>query len=237
MVRRTNRRDGSVFLGCAAYPWCRYTESIKGNVSVESCSAGKDGGNERFAGEFVVFDVETTGLSPARDFMVEIGALLIRDEEIVSGAVFHSYINPKRPIPARITKINGITDEMVKDAPDECCAVTGFLNFTGDRALVAHNAGFDMGFIRAAAMRNSLTCNLTCIDTVTLSRLMYPGLPNHKLNTLAEHFSLGNFDHHRADADAKMLSLIFSVLQKKMKKEYGVRDITSLKAAFPNSMK
>ena len=236
MVRRTNRY-GSVFLGCAAYPKCKYTESIKDDISVESCGAGKDCGNERFAGEFVIFDVETTGLSPARDFMIEIGALLIRGEEIVSGAAFHSYINPKCPIPAKITKINGITDEMVKDAPDEYGAVTGFLDFTGDRVLVAHNAGFDMGFIRAAAARNNLTCNLTCIDTVTLSRFMYPGLPNHKLNTLAEYFSLGSFDHHRADADAKMLSLIFSVLQKKMKTEYGISDITSLKAAFPSSMK
>ncbi len=160
--------------------------------------------------DIVVFDVETTGLSPADCRLTEIGAVKLRNLEVVEE--FQTFVNPGMHIPDEITKLTGITDEMVKDAPDDKEAVTQFMKFCGDAPLVAHNAPFDMSFIRAASDRHRLKFRADSIDTLAVCRALVPNKKNHKLDTMAEHFGLGDFNHHRAIDDAKMLSMIYCKL-------------------------
>ncbi|MBD5129920.1 MAG: PolC-type DNA polymerase III [Ruminococcaceae bacterium] len=158
-------------------------------------------------GEIVVFDLETTGLSPVNDRMTEIGAVKLKNREIV--AEFQTFVNPDMPIPEKITELTGITDEMVAEAPDEQKALADFLEFAGNAVLVAHNAPFDTSFIKAACERRGVKYELGSIDTVALCRAALPNLNNHKLDTVAKHYKLGDFNHHRAIDDAKMLTAIF----------------------------
>lgn len=181
--------------------------------------------NATFADEFIVFDIETTGLSILNDKITEIGAVLIRNYEVVER--FHTYINPERPISAEITALTGITDEMVEDAPLTKDAVSSFLDFAGDRILIAHNAGFDIGFIRKAADTHKLYFNSSYLDTLALSRYMNPQLKSHRLNVLAEFYGFGDFNHHRATDDAEVLSKIFLEMAERLKQE-GVKDIDNM---------
>ena len=167
----------------------------------------------RMSGEAVVFDIETTGLSVQNCRITEIGAVKIRDGEVLD--TFNTFVNPGQSIPEEIVQLTGITDEMVKDAPDEAEALRAFFGFLGKREdggyplLIAHNADFDTGFIRAAAMRCGLEFPNPYLDTLALARFLLPDLKNHKLDTVAEHYDLGDFNHHRACDDAAMLAAIY----------------------------
>ena len=158
-------------------------------------------------GNFVVFDVETTGLSAEMDALTEIGAVRLINGQVAER--FSTMVNPKRPIPAKIVEITGITDAMVADAPEEQSAVADFLAFIGDAVLVAHNATFDMSFIRAVCARHDMTISNPYIDTVTMARSLLPDAKNHKLDTVAKTLKLGDFNHHRACDDAEILATIF----------------------------
>ncbi len=184
---------------------------------IEAVSGPKDA---PLNGEFIVFDTETTGLSPQTDRMTEIGAVRMKDGQVIER--FNTFVNPEKPIPARIIELTGITDSMVADAPKENEALQMFLDFCGDCICVAHNAPFDMSFLRAAARRNDMPCPDTSIDTVTLARKLLPELKNHKLDTVAAALNLGDFNHHRACDDAEILAAIFSKLCERMADEYGV---------------
>ena len=127
-----------------------------------------------FNGEFVVFDIETTGLSPSSDEITEIGAVLVRGGEIIDS--FASYINPRRHIPENITKLTGISDETVANAPYIEEVLPKLFDFCGDRLLVAHNANFDTAFIRAAASRYKLKFDNPYLDTLAMSRYVIPSL-------------------------------------------------------------
>ncbi len=166
---------------------------------------------------FVVFDIETTGLSPQTCEITEIGAVRYRQGKVEEK--FSSFVNPGVPIPEEVVKLTGITDEMVKDADKIDVVLPKFLEFIGNDTLVAHNASFDISFIRSAAEKCSMHFNPSFIDTVSVSRQINTELKNHKLDTLADYFKLGDFDHHRAFEDAHMLALIFDAMAKKLKTE------------------
>lgn len=182
---------------------------------------------ESLDGEFIVFDVETTGLSAAKERLTEIGAVRMKNSEVLDR--FDTFVNPEMPIPAKITELTGITDEMVKEAPKEKEALEKFYAFCGGcTVLVAHNAGFDTGFLKAAAARSGLPYAFTSIDTVPVARALYPHLKNHKLDTVAEYLKLPPFQHHRACDDAKVLADIFVHLIKDMKETKGITAIDGI---------
>lgn len=168
-----------------------------------------------FDAEFIVFDIETTGLSNLNDKIIEIGAVRIANGKICE--TFGTYVDPDTSIPDEITKLTGITDDMVKGAPSQQEAVEMFLDFAGDRMLIAHNVSFDMGFIRRACKQYDIPLNNTYLDTVALSRYLNPDLKNHKLDTVAKHYELEDFNHHRAYDDATILAKIFICMIEKMR--------------------
>jgi len=176
--------------------------------------------------EYVVFDIETTGLSALNNHITEIGAVRVKNGEVLSR--FNTFVDPGEPIPENIVKLTGITDEMVKGAPSEAEAVRAFLEFAGDAVLVAHNAGFDTGFIRRVCEENELPFAFTFIDTVALSRFVNPDLKKHTLDAVGEYYKLGDFNHHRACDDAEMLAAIFFCMLDKMAK-LGVHDLAAMK--------
>ena len=166
-------------------------------------------------GECIVFDIETTGLSNKTERITEIGAVRMVGGEVKDS--FNTFVNPGMPIPAKITELTGITDAMVADAPSEAEGLRKFYDFCGNcRVLVAHNAGFDTGFIRAAARRCGMPYEFTAVDTVPLSRALYKGLKNYKLDTVAAYLKLPPFNHHRACDDAAVLAGIYAHILKDM---------------------
>lgn len=177
-------------------------------------------------GDFIVFDLETTGLKPATEEITEIAAVLVREGEIRDS--FQTYVNPHKPIPPEITELTGISDETVADAPDLPEALEQFFAFAGDRVLVAHNAGFDLAFLKEACKRLSIDRTFTYIDTLELSRIMLPHLNRFKLNVLAKELQVGPFEHHRASEDAAVLGRIWVKLLDKLKTEHHARKISDI---------
>lgn len=157
---------------------------------------------------YVVFDIETTGLSKEKEMITEIGAVKVADGKIIDR--FSTFVNPQRPISAEITKLTGITDDMVKDAPTIENVLLEFLKFCEDTVLVAHNASFDTGFIRIAAERAGLgELHHTIVDTLELARALLPELNKHKLDIVCEHLGVTLNGHHRAVNDAEATAEVF----------------------------
>ena len=157
--------------------------------------------------EFVVFDVETTGLSAEKDTIIEIGAVKVKDKKITDS--FGTFVNPQRPIPENITNLTGISDDMVADAPVIDDAIRSFYNFIGDADLVAHNAKFDTSFLKNAAKRCGMEYKFTSLDTLELARGLVTDVKNHKLDTLTKYFDINLENHHRATDDAAATGEIF----------------------------
>ncbi len=182
--------------------------------------------------EVIVFDVETTGLSPINDRLTEIGAVKVRDLKVIDS--FQTFVNPKRHIPEKITELTGITDEMVADAPDEARAVADFMTFCGKNpVLIAHNANFDTSFLRNTFKRCNMQHEFVTLDTLVLCRAMLPELAKHKLNLVAKHLKLGKFDHHRASDDACMLAKIYIALMERLKKNQNLQTLAELNYKLP----
>ena len=168
-----------------------------------------------FHTECVVFDIETTGLSVRNCMITEIGAVKIKDGKVLER--FNTFVDPECPIPEEIVKLTGITDEMVSGAPKYPQALAEFFDFIGNNdtskkfktLLIAHNANFDIGFIRHFAKLAGLGFENPYLDTVAVSKFINPELKNHKLDTIAAAYELGDFNHHRACDDAEMLAMIY----------------------------
>ena len=160
-----------------------------------------------FTDEFVVFDIETTGLSHITCKITEIGAVKIKNGEIID--VYNTFVNPQCPIPTEIVELTSITDEMVADARTIEEVLPEFLDFVGGRLLIAHNADFDISFIRTAAKEQEIPFDIPYLDTLGLSRFLNKELKSHKLDVLAKHYKLEEFHHHRACDDAETLAKVF----------------------------
>lgn len=197
-----------IIYGVEAYFMDDLVESVKGDADTG------------FDGTFICFDIETTGLSAARDKITEIGAVKVENGIITD--TFSTFANPEMPIPQKITQLTGITDDMVKDAPSQNEAVGAFLEFAGDNVLVAHNAPFDTSFIAKACEDMGREYNYTSIDTVAISRAILTDIKNCKLDTVAKFLRLGDFNHHRATDDAEMLARIFINLCQRLTDDYGI---------------
>jgi len=156
---------------------------------------------------YVVFDLETTGLQKETDKIIEIGAVKITGGQIAD--TYSAFINPGQKLTPEITKLTSITDDMLEDAPDISSVLPGFIEFAGDAVLVAHNASFDVGFVTVAAGRMGLDINNTVLDTLGLSRTLFPELGKHKLDVVAKYLGVSLENHHRAVDDAKATAEIF----------------------------
>ena len=157
--------------------------------------------------EFVVFDIETTGLSPVTETITEIGAVKIKNGQIVD--TFNKFVNPGKPIPPKIVELTGITDAMVADADPISVVLPQFYEFISGAALVAHNASFDTSFIKKVAKDNGMKFDFCYLDTLELSRALVKGIKNYKLDTLTKHFDVRLENHHRACDDAAATAHIF----------------------------
>ena len=158
-------------------------------------------------GTYVVFDLETTGFSSAKDKIIEIGAVKVENGEITDK--YSTFVNPKIPIPFRITQLTSITDEMVMESPEIETILPQFLKFVGDAVLVAHNASFDVSFIEENCRQQGIEPDFTSVDTVGLARVLLPTLSKFKLNVVAKALNISQEHHHRAVDDARVTAEIY----------------------------
>lgn len=181
--------------------------------------------------ELIVFDIETTGLSPVNDEITEIGALKIKDGKIIEE--FSQLINPQKKISQFITDLTGITNEMVEDKPLIGQVIEDFKDFIGNSILVAHNASFDVGFIREKMKKNNINLNNPILDTLELSRAVFPQMKSHKLNILAKFLGVNLENHHRALDDARATSeVLLKILD--ILKEKGIENIGEINRLIDN---
>ena len=180
---------------------------------------------QSFADTFVVFDLETTGFSPSKNQIIEIGAV-----KVVNGSIterFSTFVNPKVPIPFEIEQLTSINDDMVLDAPTIDEILPKFMEFCQDAVMVAHNADFDMSFIKHNCSALGLECEKTVLDTVALSRVLLPALNRFKLDTVAKALNVSLAHHHRAVDDAACTAEIFVKLVE-MLRDRGVETMEDL---------
>ena len=179
-----------ILYGCEGY----YVNDVDDRIAVH--------GEEDFSfdGEYVAFDLETTGLSSLHDTIIEIGAAIMKGNEVLS--TFQTFVDPHRPLQPKIVDLTGINDQMLAGQPDISEAMPKFLEYVGSRPLCAHNADFDIGFVTAACERLGLPFHPTYVDTLILAQNLMPELGKYKLNIVADALSLPDFNHHRASDDA-----------------------------------
>ncbi|MBR5121543.1 MAG: PHP domain-containing protein, partial [Oscillospiraceae bacterium] len=203
---RKNGGDFKVIYGMEAYQVNDETSIVVGNDA------------RRLDEEFIVFDLETTGLSAVNERIIEIGAVKVRNFEIVDK--FNIFVDPERPIPAKIIELTGISDSMVAGAPKEAEALKQFIDFCGNNAfLVAHNASFDVSFIKAAVRRQKYDFTFSYLDTVAMARSMLPTLGKFTLDNVAKNLGVGEFNHHRACDDAAVCAEIYIRLSRRLLEE------------------
>ena len=211
-----------ILYGCEGY----YVNDVDDRIVVHGTK------DMTFDQEYVAFDLETTGLSSRTDRIIEIGAVILKEGKEVDR--FQTFVDPERPLDRKIVELTGITDEMLKGAPKIEEVLPKFLEFVGDRVLVAHNSDFDTGFIRGECNRLGYEYNLTAADTLILSQNLLSHLNKFKLNIVSNALSLPDFTHHRAGDDAMTCGLIMHRLCQKLEEEH---DIHTLQAINPAMMK
>ena len=179
-----------ILYGCEGY----YVNDVDDRIAVH----GEE--DLSFDGEYVAFDLETTGLSSLHDTIIEIGAAIMKGNEVLS--TFQTFVDPHRPLQPKIVDLTGINDQMLAGQPDISEAMPKFLEYVGSRPLCAHNADFDIGFVTAACEKLGLPFHPTYVDTLILAQNLMPELGKYKLNIVADALSLPDFNHHRASDDA-----------------------------------
>ena len=157
--------------------------------------------------DYVCVDIETTGISPQHAQIIEIGALRVRDGEVVD--TFSQLINPGVSVPAEITALTGITTEMVEGQPSIAIVLPEFIDFAGDDVLLGHNVRFDYSFLKQNAMDLNLDFSKSGMDTLRIARAKCPELKSRSLDFLCEHFCIDDENHHRAFNDAKVTSELY----------------------------
>ena len=216
-----------------AYPEASYAKDIKVIYGMEAYVVDDQSAivqsvkGQSLDDEYVVFDIETTGLSKDNNKIIEIGAIKIRAGEIIDQ--FSSLIDPGEPLSDKIKELTKITDDMLVGQPLEQEIIPKFLDWSGDATFVAHNANFDVGFVRNAASRlQNRKLNNTVLDTVELSRMLLPDSKNHKLNTIAAHFGVSLDNHHRAVDDAVATAHIFMALCNMLKEDLNITTLEGI---------
>lgn len=205
--------DFKVIYGCEAYLVDDLDDAVK-NAKGQSLQDS-----------FVVFDLETTGFSPTRNRIIEIGAV-----KVVNGKIsdrFSTFVNPKVPIPPRITEVTSITDDMVADAPEINTVLPEFLTFCKGCVLVAHNAEFDYSFICKKGAEQGLDTEFTVVDTVGVARVLFPHMARYTLDSVAKALKISLVNHHRAVEDAEATAEIFEKMITLLAKE-GITDLDAL---------
>ncbi len=194
-----------ILYGCEGY----YVNDVDDRIAVHG------DGDFSFDEEYVAFDLETTGLSSLHDTIIEIGAAIMKGNEVLS--TFQTFVDPHRPLQPKIVDLTGINDQMLAGQPDISEAIPQFLDYVGGRPLCAHNADFDIGFVTAACERLGIVFQPTYVDTLILAQNLMPELGKYKLNIVADALSLPDFNHHRASDDAitcgYLLMRFFKMLQ------------------------
>lgn len=177
--------------------------------------------------EYVIFDVETTGLSAVYDTIIELGAVKMKDGQVIGR--FDEFINPGHPLSATTINLTNITDEMVQSGGSETEIINQFMDFAGNANIVGHNVTFDIGFLNGALGRiGHAAIHTPVIDTLEMSRLLHPENTNHKLDTLAKRYNIVLEHHHRADADAEATGLLYYALLKEFNERFGITNISEL---------
>ena len=208
-----------ILYGCEGY----YINDVDDRVAVRGTA------DMAFDGEYVAFDLETTGLSPRHDRIIEIGAVIMKDGVEVDR--FQTFVDPERRLSKEVSELTGITDDMLRGAPKIEETMPKLLSFIGDRPLVAHNARFDACFVTRACEQLGLKFQLTAIDTLILAQNLLPHLNKFKLDIVAKEFELGDFNHHRAADDAVICGQILAKLFRKLE-EMDIHRIQDINAAM-----
>ena len=208
-----------ILYGCEGY----YVNDVDDKVVV------KGDQNVSLDAGFVAFDLETTGLSDKTDSIIEIGAVRMKNGKEVDR--FQTFVDPGQSLRKEIVDLTGITDDMLKGAPKLADIFPKFVEFVGSDVLVAHNADFDTGFIRAACTQLDIPYTFTSVDTLVLSQNLMPQLNRHKLNLVADALSLPEFNHHRASDDAVICGLIMEKHIQTLK-QMGVHELVDLNPAM-----
>ena len=184
-----------------------------------------DGKGQSLDEKYVVFDIETTGFSPVTNRIIEIGAVKVENGEITER--FSTFVNPQVPIPFHIEKLTSINDSMVMDADPIEVVLPQFLEFVGDAILVAHNANFDVSFIKENAKRQGIPVDFTYVDTVGIARALLTGQSKYTLDAVAKTLGISLENHHRAVDDAECTAEIFVKFIEMLKKD-NILDLASL---------
>ena len=217
---KAGKKEGvKIIYGMEAY----YVNDMDGNSAV----IGKS--SLPLDTEFVAFDIETTGLNAQTDRMTEIGAILFAGSDIKE--TFNTFVDPQRHIPADITQLTGIRDSDVQGAPLEKEAMQQFMDFVGDRPIIAHNAHFDVGFMTAAAKRQGLRFTPVFLDTLALSQALCPELKRFKLDIVSNHLGLPQFNHHRASDDAMVVARMMGKFLP-MLRQQGARTVDDIESVY-----
>ncbi len=209
-----------ILYGCEGY----YVNDVDDRIVVHGSR------NMTFDQEYVAFDLETTGLSAKNDRIIEIGAVIMKNGREMDR--FQTFVDPGRLLERKIVELTGITQDMLTGAPKIEKVLPEFLEFVGDRVLVAHNSDFDTGFIRAECQRQGIGYTLTSADTLILAQNLMPQLNRHKLDIVANALSLPEFNHHRAADDAVICGMIMAKFLEKLSREHDIHDLQAINPAM-----